>query len=241
MQPATCHVQPVTFKEKNMKPKVIIFNGLSLDGRMDYGSGTIDMGLYYGLASRWNAEAMLSGSNTMLAMNTPEVMPELETYQPPAEYHPLAVPLMVVVDSRGRIRNWNALRSQPFWRKVVVLCSNATPKEYRAYLEQREVETIVTGDEHVDYRLALEELNTRFGVKVVRVDSGGILNGLLLRAGLVDEVSILIDPCLVGGTSPRTIFNAPDLPSGDSILRLKLIHHELVKDDVLWLRYEITS
>ena len=53
------------------KPKVIIFNGLSLDGRMDFGSGAIDMGLYYELASRWNADAMLSGSETMLAAEAP--------------------------------------------------------------------------------------------------------------------------------------------------------------------------
>jgi 2,5-diamino-6-(ribosylamino)-4(3H)-pyrimidinone 5'-phosphate reductase len=33
---------------------------------------------------------------------------------------------------------------------------------------------------------------------VVRVDSGGALNGALLRAGLVDELSLLVHPVLVG-------------------------------------------
>jgi 2,5-diamino-6-(ribosylamino)-4(3H)-pyrimidinone 5'-phosphate reductase len=221
------------------KPKVVIFNGLSLDGRMDFGSGEIDMGLYYQLAARWNADVMLSGSNTMLAADMPEIAQDEETFEPPAELHPLAVPLLVVVDSRGRIRNWNFLRSQPFWRKVLVLCSHATPKDYLAYLEKREVETIVAGDDHVDLCAALEELNARFGVETVRVDSGGILNGVLLRAGLVDEVSVLIDPCLVGGTSPRSLFVAPDLTSGDDIIRLRLIHFEQVKENVIWLRYEV--
>jgi len=36
----------------------------------------------------------------------------------------------------------------------------------------------------------------------------GRLNGVLFRAGLVDEVSVLVNPCLVGGTSPRSIFRA---------------------------------
>jgi 2,5-diamino-6-(ribosylamino)-4(3H)-pyrimidinone 5'-phosphate reductase len=168
------------------KPKVIIFNGLSLDGRMDFGSGAIDMGLYYELASRWNADAMLSGSDTMLTTEAPATEAEPEIYTPPVEFHPLAGPRLVVVDSRGRIRNWNILRSQPFWREVTVLCSHATPPDYLEYLNRRGVPFIIAGSDKVDLRAALEELNTRFGVQSVRVDSGGILNGALLRAGLVD-------------------------------------------------------
>lgn len=49
------------------KPKVILFTGVSLDGRLDFGSGMIPVGLYYELAASWNADAMLSGSNTILA------------------------------------------------------------------------------------------------------------------------------------------------------------------------------
>ena len=221
------------------KPKVIIFNGLSLDGRMDFGSDAIDMGLYYELASRWNADAMLSGSNTMLTAESMGPVEEPESYTPPEEFHPLAVSRLVVVDSRGRVRNWNSLRSQPFWREVTVLCAQSTPQEYIEYLDHRGVPYIIAGRDQVDLAAALEELNSRFGVQSVRVDSGGILNGALLRAGLVDEVSVLIDPCLVGGTSARAWFVTPDLASPEGITRLRLIHCEQVKDNIVWLKYEV--
>ena len=45
-----------------MLPRVIIHNGISVDGRMDWFTG--DLGLYYGLAALLNADAMLSGSET---------------------------------------------------------------------------------------------------------------------------------------------------------------------------------
>jgi hypothetical protein len=48
-----------------MLPRVIIFNGLSLDGRMD--RGIDDQGLYYSLVDFWEPDGMLSGSNTILA------------------------------------------------------------------------------------------------------------------------------------------------------------------------------
>ncbi len=196
------------------------------------------MGLYYELASRWKADAMLSGSNTIL-MGMLGNLEEPETFTSPVEYDPLAVPRLVVVDSRGQIRNWNYLRSQPYWREATVLCSRSTPREYLEYLENRDIPYIVAGEDQVDLPAALEELNTRFGVQSVRVDSGGILNGVLLRAGLVDEVSVLIDPCVVGGLSTHTWFTAPDLTSADQVTRLSLVHCEQVRENVVWLKYEV--
>lgn len=221
------------------KPKVIIFNSLSLDGRMD-GGGEIDLGLYYGLAARWNAEAMLSGSNTILAgLTGQEEPPEGDAPPSPKELHPLASPYLVVVDSRAQIHQWRWMQAQPFWDKLVVLVSHSTPAAYLEELERAGVPYIVAGEQQVDYHLALEELNARFGIQTVRVDSGGILNGVLLRAGLVDEVSILLQPWLVGGESPRSIFVAPDVALPEQTIPLRLVHFEQVAENVLWLRYEV--
>jgi len=225
-----------------MYPRVIIFNGISLDGRMDSreGSGEVDMGLYYDLAGRFGAQAMLSGSATMLSGMANEYLPEVDTVSQ-TELYPNHVPYLVVVDSSGQIRNWNAIRSLPYWEEVVVLCSHATPADYLVYLEKIGVKCIITGEEHVDLREALEELNRRYGIGIVRVDSGGILNGVLLRAGLVDEVSVLIDATLVGGTTPRSFFVAPDLPPGEKSIPLRLTHLERLKENVIWLRYEVVK
>jgi len=91
----------------------------------------------------------------------------------------------------------------------------------------------------VDYRAALEELNARYGVTTVRVDSGGTLNGALLREGLIHEVSLLLHPCLVGGETPRSFFRAADLDHPEDMVQLKLAHLEKLRDDVVWLIYEV--
>lgn len=217
-----------------MLPHVIVYNGVSLDGRMDYGFG--DEGLYYGLSARWQVDAMLSGSNTMLVAPMQEPAGEAT---PGASNE--ARQLLAVVDSRGRIHNWPAIRRQPWWRDALALVSHATPRGYLDELEAAGVEYIVAGDDRVDYRRALEELNARHGVKVVRVDSGGLLNGALLRAGLVNEVAVLISPDLVGGTTPRSMFVAPDLTSQDGVIRLRLLDVERVGAGFVWLRYEVAG
>ena len=64
-----------------MKPYVIVFNRISLDRRIGFGSGHVDMGTYYTLAASWNADAMLSGSNTMLQTSPLEQMPDPDTFE----------------------------------------------------------------------------------------------------------------------------------------------------------------
>jgi len=221
-----------------MLPHVILHIGMSVDGRIDWGVG--DEGLYYELAARFNADAMLTGSRTMLAAYSTQDTPhEGEEPLESRELHPLHVPLLVIVDSRGQIRGWSQIKREPYWRNAMALCSRSTPQQYLDYLQKRRVEYIVTGEDHVDLRAALEELNAHYNVKTVRVDSGGILNGVLLRAGLVGEVSVLLGPCLVGGTTPRSMFVAPDLTSSDGVIPLKLTHVEKMRGDIIWLRYEV--
>lgn len=224
-----------------MLPRVILHNGASVDGRMDWDWATMDVGLYYELAARFQADAMLSGSNTILAApSTGEATEENDDTVDLVEKDPNDPrPWLVVVDSQGRLQNLHRLRREPYWRDVLALCSHTTPHEHLAYLHKHHLEYIVAGDGQVDLRGALEELNTRYGVKVVRVDSGGILNGVLLRAGLVDEISILVTPCLVGGTTPRSFFVAPNLVSAEGVVHLRLLYAENVKDDTVWLRYEV--
>jgi 2,5-diamino-6-(ribosylamino)-4(3H)-pyrimidinone 5'-phosphate reductase len=237
------------------RPKVVIFNCTSLDGRMDGGVGAADMGLYYQLASCWNADAMLSGSSTMLAAFggaafggaafteqvelPPPAAPAGENGDGVKELDSMAIPYLVVVDSRGRVHNWAQIQAQPFWRQLIVLCAGATPPAYLDELARQGVAHIVAGEGRVDLRQALEILCAKYGIRSLRVDSGGALNGALLRAGLVDEVSVLLTPLLVGGESPRSMFVAPDVASPEQAIPLRLSHFERVGEDRLWLRYQV--
>lgn len=224
-----------------MLPRVIIHNGVSVDGRMDWFDG--DLGLYYSLAEQLGAEAILSGSQTMLA-GMEEAIEEMASLGPTQTIEGDFIDergLMVVVDSKGQLGKLHHLKVTPYWRDTIVLCSMATTAEYLDYLNQHGFDFIQAGDLKVDLSVALTKLRKDYGIKVIRVDSGGILNGVLLREGLVDEVSLLITPMLVGGETPRSFFVAPDLESAEDVISLQLIHVGEVGDGNVWQRYEVVK
>ncbi|HZD44312.1 MAG TPA: 5-amino-6-(5-phosphoribosylamino)uracil reductase, partial [Methanomicrobiales archaeon] len=88
-----------------MLPHVILHNAVSLDGRTV--GFMADVGLYYEITSCWNADAVLSGSNTALAAADlfPEEMIAMEEAEEREPIPDDPRPLLVVVDSRGRVRN----------------------------------------------------------------------------------------------------------------------------------------
>ncbi len=218
-----------------MLPKVIVHTEVSVDGRMDWLRD--DGFLYYRLIGDWGIDAMLSGSGTMLAAY-PNADTEAELAVPKPE-KPAGMQRLVVVDSRAQLRCWRQMQQGEWWGEVTALVSEATPRAAVAELEALGVDVIVAGEERVDLRAALEALATRYGIKGVRVDSGGILIGALFRAGLVDELSVILSPTLIGGTSPRSFYVAPDLASAEGAISLRLLSMEAVDTDFVWLRYAV--
>lgn len=74
----------------------------------------------------------------------------------------------------------------------LILTSENVSSAYIDYLNQNNISWIATGKEHVDLKRAMAILADKFGIKRLAVVGGGKINGRFLKAGLVDEISILL-------------------------------------------------
>ena len=211
------------------RPRVTLHNTISLDGRLT--GFPVDVGLYYELAAAIPHDAVLSGSGTLVAAARENGVDLSGEDPPPGDRSGGDGPLLIVVDSRGRLPRLAWLREQPFWRDVVVLCSGRTPREHLVRLRRLRADHIVTGDDRVDLAAALREVAARFAVTAVRVDAGGGLNGHLLDRGLVDELSIVVAPHLAG---PDAL---PLASAGSPALRLAEVRQ--LRDGQVHLRYAV--
>ncbi|MEX2093824.1 MAG: RibD family protein [Pirellulales bacterium] len=220
-----------------MKPRVIVCNAVSLDGRID--GFQPDIGLFYGLVARFGEDATLAGCETLL--HAPDEIPA----EAPADLAPPRVepddkrPMLVVADSRGRLRTWHYWKQQPFWRHFAALCTDATSSEHYKYLHERHIDCLTAGTDRIDFAAALEMLNQNYGVKTVRVESGGTLNGVLLRAGLVDEVHLLMHPVLVGDAGSKSFLRTSGLKAASNAIRLQLLALEPHASDIVLASYSV--
>jgi len=213
-----------------MRPRVIIHNAVSLDGKVT--GFEVNLARYYALVPTWKEDATLCGSGTVLAAPEGRVK-EKDGDVPARKPDPKDKrPLLVVADSRGRVRCWSMLLGAGYWRDGIALCVRQTPAKHIEYLRRRGVSRVVAGDKQVDLASALTLLYSRYHVRTVRADSGGTLNAALLRAGLVDELSLLVHPVLAGTTARPLFADAKPLKS-----TFRLFYSERLPGGLVWLRY----
>jgi len=173
---------------------------MSLDGRTALANGISQW--ITGVAARrdvqrWRARscAVLTGINTVLADD-----PRLNVREPDDAHQAPAVrqPLRVVLDSRLRISLTARVLDNCAVEQVLIYTATGDAGKIAA-LEKMGVAVCVLADDkgQVDLSAMLHDLAQR-GCNEVLLEAGSILNGALLRAGLVDELLLYIAPQLLG-------------------------------------------
>ncbi|TET89696.1 MAG: hypothetical protein E3J35_08930 [Methanomassiliicoccales archaeon] len=225
-----------------MLPKVVLHKAVSLDGRTDNFEREILTEL--SIPQKFGINAVLADADAItrfVDLIPPEAWEEWEQDTPPQQMEDSddPRPILVVHDSEGKVRNWDKIRKLPMYRRHLALGCKSTPQEYHDYLKENNIEHITTGDEQIDIKAALSDLNEHCGVKVVILDSEGDLNSKMIREGLVDEVSLIVYPTLVGGEQQRAFFYAEDLTTPEDAIGLRLKDHDELGRKLIWLHYSV--
>ena len=232
------------------RPRVVVSVSSSVDGRITLGRGRLLMDpdnarVWESLASSGAAdigrhEAVLEGSGSLVTDDVgPLSLPDAD-----GEFHEDFLPepepghesWFVVVDGRGRVR-WTMTRAGH--ADLLVLVARSTPAAYLAYLRRENIPYLVAGHDGVDLGQALRLLKEKLGVTRVLAAGGGGINSALLRAGLIDEIHLLVLPAAVGGRGTPSVFDGPELGDGELPVKLRLLSAHPQDDGSVRLHYEV--
>lgn len=120
---------------------------------------------------------------------------------------------------------------------VIEVLTEKVSSSYLHHLQSKNVSYIFGGKKELDLDLVLQKLYRLFHVKKLRIDGGGHVNGSFLKAGLIDEFSLVLAPVADGTIGSPTVFEAE---KGYGRRKATWFHLKSVKKvygDFLWLRY----
>lgn len=218
------------------RPRVVMHASMSVDGAT---TGFLPhLGQHYGVAASIGAQANLVGSVTMLTGldhdSAPPAPDPGDDRDRPRRAEDDSLPYWVLVDSQGHLQGrLHELRAFPMVREVIVLTSKTTPESYLQYLRRRQYPYVTAGEDHVHLRTSLAWLREEYEVETVLVDSGPILSCTLLDHGLIDEISLLVQPVAVGSEGRRLFESSPHTT------QLHLVSATPVDRDVVHLKYVV--
>lgn len=229
-----------------MRPYVICHMASSVDGRivgprwspipaLSLASVAAD---YESVHNLLGGEAWLVGRTTMTEFADGEARPGLSTVGIDRKPHfatRTAAGYAVGLDAKGKL---HYASDSANGSHIVSVLSEAVSDDYLAELRASGISYIFAGKTEIDLPLALDILGQELPIKRLLLEGGGNINGAFLKAGLVDELSLLIMPAVDGLDGVPTIFTYPGAkdatPQG---VRLELMSVEQRAFGVVWLRY----
>jgi riboflavin biosynthesis pyrimidine reductase len=225
------------------KPYVICHMGSTVDGRIigeNWGENWNKYGsLYEDCHNTFDSQAWMVGRVTMEKDFTEGKKPELVKTKPIKREAFIgdhnAASFAIAVDPHGKL-GWD--QNEIDGDHVIEVLSESVSDNYLHYLQRKKVSYIFAGKEQLDFALALTQLHDLFNIKTMMLEGGGTINGSLLNAGLIDEVSILILPLADGTLHATTTFEVGDFLPKKEARQLKLLDNKKLEHDVIWLKYK---
>jgi 2,5-diamino-6-(ribosylamino)-4(3H)-pyrimidinone 5'-phosphate reductase len=144
----------------------------------------------------------------------------------------------IVIDSSGKCR-WdeNSITGD----HIIEIVTEKVSLSYLTHLREKRVSYIFAGKSEVDLRIALQKLQQLFGIERLLLEGGGAINGSFLKAGLIDELSLLLMPLADGSVVTPTLFDSEEGYTKRKASELKLNSVKKLSGDVLWLRYSFDA
>ena len=220
-----------------MRPYVILNAAMTLDGKIATQTGSSNISGEEDLKRvheiRKQCDGIMVGIGTVLADD-----PRLTVHK--IDANPEDNPVRVVVDSKcrtpidARITNDDA--------KTIIACANEfkddfiESEKYEVF-KKRGVKFFWSGDERVDLTSLMSYLHEE-GIEKLMLEGGSTLNFSMIKAGLIDEISICVAPMVVGGANAKTFFDGEGFDLMDEAIRLELTDSYTLGKDLI-LKYNV--
>ncbi|MGI4744308.1 MAG: RibD family protein [Janthinobacterium lividum] len=226
------------------KPRIICHMMSSLDGRIivqRWGKEVPGRQEYETTAATFGAQAWMCGRVTMEKDFTKGRQPDLQPVAEPldrtdfvADY--AADSFVIAVDAQGKL-GWETADIDG--EHLIAVLTEQVPDEYLAYLRRLGISYVFGGTDTLDFAQVLDKLARLFPIQTILLEGGGHLNGSLLKAGLVDELSLLHYPIVDGDPASATVFEQGPAPG--PAVRFRLLEVQPRPHGILWQRYEVMS
>jgi len=233
-----------------MRPKIICHMVSSIDGRLLVERWTppatgIERGIvhktYDLVAGRFMADGWIVGRKSM------EGYAKGTARAPGAIRDGLRAPhvadrrnrdVAVAIDPHGRLHYG---RDDAGGDHIVAVLGEQVADEYLAELREDGVSYLFAGPDGHDLHHAMDILGQTFGIRTLLLEGGGTINGAFLKAGLIDEISLVMYPGVDGLAGVPSIFEYSGQPDERPAAGRSLRHlaTETLDGGLVWLHYRV--
>ena len=228
------------------RPITTLFMLMSVDGKISTGANdSMDVdkdfprikGLKEGLQQYYDIEK----TTDLFSLISGRVLAKVGANKPQKTIVKLPV-RFVVIDNEPHL---TATGVDNFIRKSHTLILATTNKNHPAFLRKdADNLKILFYKKAIDFEDLFSRLKTEFGAKRMTIQSGSTLNSIFLRNKLIDKISIVVAPALIGGKDTASLIGGESLTSTkelSEVKAMKLVAVTKLKNSYIHLNYKVIN
>ena len=148
----------------------------------------------------------------------------------------------VVVDNKPHLNNVGVDYFIKKSKKFFLITTNKSHPAFQK-VDAENLE-IMYYEKQIDFQDLFQKFKDAHNIDAITIQSGGTLNAVLLREGLIDRVSIVVAPCLIGGKDTATLIDGKSLSTIADLGMIKplvLKKCETLANSYIHLQYDVVN
>ncbi|NOY35856.1 MAG: deaminase [bacterium] len=228
------------------KPITTLFILTSVDGKISTGSSDkldIDKdfprirGIKEGLKQYYDIEQ----TTDLHSLNSGRVLAKVGVNKPQKHLTKLPVSFLVI-DNKPHLNKTGVANLLKKSKKLYIITTN---KNHPAFQEiNADNLEIIKYKNKIDFVDLFRKLKRDYGIDKMTIQTGGTLNSIFLRNKLIDKISIVVAPALIGGEDTPSLIDGKSLSSTKELSLIKVLKLTGVKklnDSYIHLKYDVIN
>ncbi len=228
-----------------MKPITTLFMLMSVDGKISTGDvDDLDVdkdfpkieGIKEGLSQYYKLEE----ETDLYSLNSGRVFAKVGFNEKKDKIEKIPVSF-VVIDNKPHLTEIGVENLSLRTKKLFIVTNNKNHPVFSKSIENVEV---IFYENKVDFIDLFSKLKNQYNVDRLTIQSGGELNSMFLRNKLIDKLSIVVAPALIGGKNTSTLIDGESLHTFEdlkNIKALKLDKVDILENSYIHLKYDVIN
>ena len=235
--------------DSGTRSETTLFLLASADGKITSGQSDAldadwDWKRIHGVKEGLNQYYQIEQTTDLFSLITGRIVAKLRPDDPaiPAK-DPDHPPLLnsIIVDSKPWTTRHDLKRTAQVLKHLYLVTSNSAHPalDMQGSLDNL---TVLHYPDAIDFENLFCKMKQEYGADRITIQSGGTLNAVLLRAGLVDHILLVVAPLLVGGKATPSIIDGRSFQAEEDLLdirALRLAKCEPLQSSYVRLEYDV--
>lgn len=229
------------------KPETTLFMLMSIDGKISTGDNDIldvdkDFPKITSLKTGLKQYYDLEQKTDLFSLSTGRVFAKIGINEKKDDPDKLPVSF-VVIDNQPHLSKNGIIYLAKKAKTLYIATTNPNHPAFKAKKELPNIE-ILKYEDQIDLADLLNRLKQEYNADRLTVQSGGTMNASLIREGLIDHISIVVAPVLIGGKDTSTLIDGESLHSQEELSKIKTLKFkkcDVLKDSYLHLQYDVMN